>query len=421
MYVLRRWINVLNLLLLAVFSGLAEPRRRPLVRAPRDAELTGEHLIVADKSLSSQEFHQLLTRISNGATVRSYVENVGKVITATLSPYAREMVRHLAGVDHIEEEDEARGDSLVRGWPIPWHLDRLDQEKGDDWPLDHSYQPIGTGEGVDIYVLDSGVRYEHSEFEFRAKYAGYDPYDEHAQKKGHDSIPMQGRDCHGHGTHVASLCGGKTFGTAKKVTLYSVRVLGCQNSAPWSVVLDGLEFVSRVIESRMRPAVVTMSLSGSYHQSVNDAVMELYKKNIPVVTVAGNGETDCCNRSPASSAHAITVAGTRLGDGLYRIGQGTNFGSCVDVFAPGEQITGASHVCWNCSKLLSGTSMAAPMVAGLVAIHLARTPRMTAKQVKERVINDSLLDMVNFQGMPRSYYALTPNRLVQIPGTEKSL
>ena len=81
-------------------------------------------------------------------------------------------VRHLAGVDHIEEEDEARGDSLVRGWPIPWHLDRLDQEKGDDWPLDHSYQPIGTGEGVDIYVLDSGVRYEHSEFEFRAKYAG---------------------------------------------------------------------------------------------------------------------------------------------------------------------------------------------------------------------------------------------------------
>jgi hypothetical protein len=92
MYVLRRWINVLNLLLLAVFSGLAEPRRRPLVRAPRDAELTGEHLIVADKSLSSQEFHQLLTRISNGATVRSYVENVGKVITATLSPYAREMV-----------------------------------------------------------------------------------------------------------------------------------------------------------------------------------------------------------------------------------------------------------------------------------------------------------------------------------------
>ena len=228
---------------------------------------------------------------------------------------------------------------------------------------------------------------------------------------------MQGRDCHGHGTHVASLCGGKTFGTAKKVTLYSVRVLGCQNSAPWSVVLDGLEFVSRVIQSRMRPAVVTMSLSGSYHQSVNEAVMELYQKNIPVVTVAGNGEIDCCRRSPASSPHAITVAGTRLGDGLYQIGQGTNFGRCVDIFAPGEQITGASHVCWNCSKRLSGTSMAAPMVAGIVAIHLSRTPRMSARQVKETLVNDSLVGVVNYQGMPSSYRPETPNRLVQIPGT----
>ena len=84
-------------------------------------------------------------------------------------------VRHLDGVDHIEEEDQANGDSMLHGWPIPWHLDRLDQEEGaeeEDRPLDHSYQPIGTGEGVDVYVLDSGIRYEHNEFEFRAKYAG---------------------------------------------------------------------------------------------------------------------------------------------------------------------------------------------------------------------------------------------------------
>ena len=206
------------------------------------------------------------------------------------------------------------------------------------------------------------------------------------------------------------------FGTAKKVTLYSVRVLGCQNSAPWSVVLDGLDFVSRIIQSRMRPAVITMSLSGSYHQSVNNAVRELHRKNIPVVTVAGNEETDCCNYSPASSPHAITVAGTRLGDGLYRIGRGTNYGSCVDLFAPAEQITGASHLCWNCTKILSGTSMAAPMVAGIVAIHLSRTPRISAQQVKERIVNDSLHDVIDYQGMPRRYQSLTPNHLVQIAG-----
>ena len=167
----------------------------------------------------------------------------------------------------------------------------------------------------------------------------------------------------------------------------------------------------------MRPAVITMSLSGSYHQSVNDAITALHRKNIPVVTVAGNGETDCCSRSPASSAHAITVAGTRLGDGLYRAGQGTNFGRCVDVFAPGEMVTGASHVCWNCSKKLSGTSMAAPIVAGIVAIHLGRAPLMTARQVKERIVNDSLVGVVSFQGMPSNYRPLTPNLLAQVPGT----
>ena len=247
-------------------------------------------------------------------------------------------------------------------------------------------------------------------------YSGYDPYDVYALGKRLATVPMQGRDCHGHGTHVASLCGGKTFGTAKKVTLYSVRVLSCQNSAPWSVVLDGLEFVSEIIGTRMRPAVVTMSLSGQFHASVNEAVAELHAEGVPVVTVAGNGKTDSCTRSPASSPHAITVAGTRFGDGLYKIRLGTNFGECVDLFAPGEQITGAHYVCPNCTKQLSGTSMSAPMVAGLAAIHLARRPHMTPTQIMERLVNDSLKGVIDYQGMPGPYRTLTPNRLAHVPG-----
>ena len=245
---------------------------------------------------------------------------------------------------------------------------------------------------------------------------GYDPYDVHAEATSHNSVPMEGWDCHGHGTHVASLCGGRVFGTAKRVTLYSVRVLGCQNSAPWSVVLDGLEYVSGIVGPRMRPAIVTMSLSGQYHQSVNDAVAELSRKGIPVVTVAGNGETNCCNRSPASSPYAITVAGTRVGDGLYRMGLGTNFGECVDIFAPGEHITGANYNCETCSKVLSGTSMAAPMVTGMAAIHLAASPRMTPEQLRERIIDDSLKGAVNFEGMPENFKPVTPNRLAHVTG-----
>ena len=232
---------------------------------------------------------------------------------------------------------------------------------------------------------------------------------------------MRGQDCHGHGTHVASLCGGKTFGSAKKVTIYSVRVLSCENSAPWSVVLDGLDFVLQIIEKRMKLAVVTMSLSGSHHDLVNQAIKKLYQKNVPVITVAGNGEVDCCSRSPASSPHAITVAGTRRGDGLYRIGRGTNFGRCVDIFAPGELILGASHACKNCTMQLSGTSMAAPLVAGIAAVHMTRQPLMTPAQIKERIINNSLKGVVDFEGMPEQYHTQTPNTLLHLQGTSVEL
>lgn len=166
----------------------------------------------------------------------------------------------------------------------------------------------------------------------------------------------------------------------------------------------------------MKPAIVSMSLSGSYHGSVNEAVRKLYEKNITVISAAGNGEMDSCIRSPASSPHAITVAGTRSNDGLYRFGRGTNIGRCVDVFAPGEWVLGASHVCSNCSKYLSGTSMSTPMVAGVVAIHVSRQPLMTPAQAKEKIMEDSVKNVIDFQGMADSYQPITPNRLVTIPG-----
>ena len=174
-----------------------------------------------------------------------------------------------------------------------------------------------------------------------------DAYEEYQE----DFDPRFGEDCHGHGTHVSSLCGGKTFGSAKDVNLYSVRVLQCDNAAPWSVVIDGLEYVSRVVPERGRPAVVSMSLGGGFYLPMNEAVQSIHDQGITVIVAAGNGNRDSCTRSPASSEYAISVGGTREGDGLYLAGSGTNFGSCIDIFAPGENIVAADFSCQDCSKV----------------------------------------------------------------------
>ena len=299
---------------------------------------------------------------------------------------------------------------------LPWHVDRIDQKS---LPVDYNYSPIGDGHGVDVYILDSGINYNHEEFEDRAKYGGYDAVDEYNRNRNENSIQKQyGRDCHGHGTHVASLCGGKTYGSAKKVNIYSIRVLECNNAAPWSVVINGIDYVSRVVPHRGRPAVVSMSFSGSYHRSVDEIVKRLISEGITLVTVAGNGNLDSCGRSPASSNGIITVAASTKTDRLYSF---TNYGLCVDLFAPGSRILGADHNCTRCSKYLSGTSMGAPIVSGIAAVHLSRQPKLKPAAVKQLLISESVSNALVYEEeiIPSSYWERTTNRLLQITGKKK--
>ncbi len=321
----------------------------------------------------------------------------------------------MPAVDYIEEEGFASGDAT--GDVTQWHLDRLDQV---GYPLDLSYAPIGDGEGVDIYILDSGINFDHEEFGYRAKYLGYDPIDEYTLSDA-DNIPdnyqrQNGRDCHGHGTHVASLSAGRTYGTAKKATVYSVRVLNCNNAAPWSVVLDGLDQVLERAQRTKRPSVASLSLSGDFYRSVNNAIAGLVRGGVHVVVAAGNGGVDSCSLSPASSSDAITVGGTSNGDGFYLVGSGSNFGLCVDIFAPGENILAADWKCNNCSKVLSGTSMATPITSGVVAVHLSRRPMASPRQIKEKLIDEALLGLLSFIGVPDAFLENTANRLLHMPG-----
>lgn len=299
----------------------------------------------------------------------------------------------------MEEETIARGSQQV-----PWHLDRIDQL---ELPLDQKYLPIAGGSLVDLYILDSGINFAHEEFESRAKYSGYDPMDVHLQEN------RRGSDCHGHGTHVASLAAGKTYGVAKGVRVYSVRVLDCDNSAPWSVVLSGIDHVSQVVAQRGRPAVVSLSLGGSYFRTVNDAMQELYNEGIFSASSAGNDQSDACQKSPASSSYTFTVAGSSISDGIYTF---TNFGVCVDIFAPGQGVRGADHQCSTCSKVLSGTSMSTPIVSGVAAILLSLEPLLKPQALMDRLSGSAVENTLSFSSIPAAYRFQTLNKLLQVTG-----
>jgi aqualysin 1 len=274
-----------------------------------------------------------------------------------------------------------------------WGLDRIDQRS---LPLDQHYAYHNDGEGVNAYVIDTGILPTHWEFRGHAS-AIYDAL-------GNEGTI--GVDCNGHGSHVAGIIGGRTFGVAKNVRLFSVRVLNCQGTGSWSDVINGVNFVtwhSRQPAQQGTPAVANMSLGGETNRAADAAVRNSIRAGVVYVVAAGNGNSDAAAYSPAGVSEAITVGATNQYDARAEF---SNYGPTLDLFAPGVSIPSA----WIGNDLMiataSGTSMAAPQVAGVVALYLQDHRTATPAAVRSALVGNSTTGVVSNPGQE------SPNRLL---------
>ncbi len=291
-------------------------------------------------------------------------------------------------VAYVEEDGHVSINATQTG--ATWGLDRVDQR---NLPLNGTYIYNTTAAGVHAYIIDTGMLLTHSEYAGRVG-------------NGYDAVTPGGNasDCNGHGTHVAGTVGGTIYGVAKGVTLHPVRVLDCGGSGTWSGVIDGMNWVAT---NRVLPAVANLSLGGGANSSVDAAVAGLTNAGVTVAVAAGNNGTDACGFSPARAPSAITVGSTTSTDAASSF---TNWGTCLDIFAPGSSITSAWHTGTSAINTISGTSMASPHVAGAAALHLANNPSDTPAQVTTALINASTPNVVTNPG------AGSPNRLLYTLG-----
>ena len=271
--------------------------------------------------------------------------------------------------------------SASAGATSQWNLDRIDQRS---LPLNQNSAVSLTGEGVTVYMVDSGILSTHSEFAGRVR-AGFTRI---SDGRGTE-------DCSGHGTHTAGIVGGATYGVAPKATLVPVRVTDCAGNGWTSDLIVGIDWAVADHQPG-QPAVMNISMSGTLSSKVNDAVNRAIADGIVVVTAAGNNNKDACSYSPGSTPGAINVAASDEKDARWAF---SNFGKCVDIFAPGTSILSAWNTSTTMSRSLKGTSHAAPHVTGAVALALQANPKMSVTEVTSLVIDSATSGVIADPGL----------------------
>lgn len=388
-------------------TDISDVNTAPLTQVviPKGATIIPDHYIVVFKS----DFVAANAAKSIKASVAANGGEVKNVYAAALNGYsaylpAKALTAVLAdpNVDYVEAdavvslEQDISTETVQTG--ATWGLDRIDQRI---LPLTTTYSYTGTGAGVNVYILDTGINSTHTQFGGRAT-------------KDYDAVGdgQNGNDCHGHGTHVAGTIGGSTYGVAKGVKLHAVRVLNCSGTGSYSWVIAGVDWVTT---HHVHPAVANMSLGGGGYAPLDTALNTMIAHGVVLVVAAGNSNDDACLYSPARVPNAITVGATTNTDARASY---SNYGTCLDIFAPGSDITSAWIGSNTATNTISGTSMASPHVAGVVALYLQTHTTASAAAVTTAIKNFATIGLVTNPGtgsVNKLLFSMVNSVLTRVP------
>ncbi|XP_051868986.1 proprotein convertase subtilisin/kexin type 9 [Pristis pectinata] len=371
--------------------------------------LPGQYIVVLKEKTHKSQTERTIHRLRAKAARHGYMSElvlvfheVFKGFVIKMSSDVLDMALRLPHIEYIEE------DSSLFAQTVPWNLNRIVPSGNTA----EQYTPPNNGDLAEVYLLDTSVQTNHREIEGKIFVTEFESVPEEDGTRFY----RQANKCDSHGTHTAGLVSGRDSGVAKGANVRTVRILNCQGRGTVSGALAGLEFIRKTLMVQpYQPLIVLLPFVGGFSQTLNSACRQLAWTGVALIAAAGNYKDDACLYSPASEPEVITVGATNYDNQPTTTGTlGTNFGRCVDLFAPGDDIVSASSDCLTCFTSKSGTSQAAAHVAGIAAMIMNADPNITVSELRQRLIHYSTKKAINDIWFPEEQRLVTPNRIARL-------